>query len=78
MPLCSDGLLCAVAVADLSASGVPLATIASESGQLTELRGRVQSCRGWEGSSGSRTLALGVFKYLHQNVPGASNRPLAL
>lgn len=73
-----DELLYGIAVAYLIANGMPLATIAPEPDQLAELRRRIQSYLGWEGSAGSRSLAAGVVKYLQENVLATSNRKLAL
>jgi hypothetical protein len=69
-----DGLLHGIAIAYLIANNMPLATIAPEPGQLTELRSRIQFYLEWEGSAGSRTMSANVAKYLQKNVLGISNR----
>lgn len=68
-----DELLYGTAVANLVANGMPLATIAPEPGQLSELRHRIQSYLGWEACAGSRSLSAGIVKYLRENV--LLNRP---
>lgn len=65
-----DELLHGLAVAYLLVNGMPLATIAPEPSQFAELRRRIQSYIGWEGSAGSRTVAAGVVKVLQENVFG--------
>lgn len=69
-----DELLYGIAVAYLVANNMPLATIAPEHSQRTELEKRIRSYIEWEGSAGSRTLAAGVVRYLQENVLAASNR----
>jgi hypothetical protein len=73
-----DELLHGIAVAHLIANGMPLATIAPDPGELSELRHRIQSYVEWGASAGSRTLSTGIVKYLQENVLSNSNRKLAL
>ena len=72
-----DELLHGIAVANLVANGMPLATIAPESSELSELRHRIQSYVEWEASAGCRSLSAGVVRYLKENVLSASSPQVA-